>query len=93
MTVTHLDDVRVFAATVYWPDSDEVVQYPYHLGTDEDVARSVVVDVWRWRPDRGRKESIALWHEGRVVDYYDGEKWSSDLTADQSAEDVEYGGP
>lgn len=71
-------DPKIHTASVYWPDSDTLEQYPYHLGTDEVVARTMCAGLWRWYPDRGRKESIALWYAGRVVAYYDGQSWSDD---------------
>jgi len=81
-------EMPVYTATVYWPDRDEVVQYPFHLGTDEAHARYIAPTLWGWRPEMGRKESIALWFAGRTVDYWDGSSWSSDMTADLGPDDI-----
>ena len=86
--VVTVEGMPAFTATIYWPDRDELVQYPYHLGTIESVARDCVPDLWKWRPDWGRKESIALWHEGRVVDYWDGSSWSSDMTVELGPNEI-----
>ena len=66
------------------PVNRPVWLYPYHLGTDERVAREFILEIWRRfydRPDDHRVSqglyTIALMSEGKVLDCYDGRDWIS----------------
>lgn len=49
-----------------------------HLGTDEKIARSFVVERFHGRNYAGMAtRTIALWFDGKMIDVYDGQ-WSSD---------------
>ena len=82
-------EMKVYTATAFFPDvvaeagevAGRLLQYPYHFGTREHVARDCAEGIWQWKESElGRKESVALWHGGRVVDYYHGPEfgWASD---------------
>lgn len=86
-------EMKVYTATAFFPEAPvertaeegevvgRVLQYPYHLGTEERTARDCAEGIWQWREaELGRKEFIALWFGGRIVDYYHGPEfgWVSD---------------
>lgn len=54
--------------------------HPFHLGTDEKVARSLCEELYHLRkPKQGTViKTVALLRDRRFVDCYDW-KWSSDL--------------
>ena len=66
------------------PVDGETFKYGYHLGTDERVARFEVEGMFvrrTWWIGQGygnvEVKTIGLWHDGKLVDVYDG-SWNSD---------------
>jgi hypothetical protein len=69
-------------------------QAPYHVGTDERIARQCAEETFqnrKWFADYGRVtiRTVALMRDGRVFDVFDGD-WMSDLyEADMIAMQIE----
>lgn len=61
------------------PVEGKTYQYGFHLGTDIDLARSLIEEKFNaanTHPNGSRVRTMALWQGGRIVDVYDGQ-WSS----------------
>lgn len=57
-------------------------QHGFHLGTDERLARQLVVERYHGRVAAGMPTvTIALMRDGRMVDCWIGDKWQSDVEA------------
>jgi hypothetical protein len=55
-------------------------QHPYHLGTNESVARICVEDCFHARLKHVMPTlTIALMRDGKVFDVYYGRQWNSDI--------------
>ena len=61
--------------------------YPYHLGTDERLARELIKEIWtRFYDQPGDHRvsqglyTIALMRSGIVSDVWDGRDWANELT-------------
>jgi hypothetical protein len=56
-----------------------VYRHPYHLGTDEAVARRVAEYLFERceARDGGRMRTVALKHDGHIVDVLDRAGWNS----------------
>jgi len=55
------------------PTNAPVYQHPYHLGTIENIARTIAVDYFKANPNT---KTVALMRDGHVEDVFDGQ-WSS----------------
>lgn len=60
------------------PVGGSAFQHPYHLGTDERIAREFAEEIFRNRVETGRPTvTVALIRDRRIVDVFDG-SWDSD---------------
>ena len=77
---------KTFTASVETVEGQSF-QYPWHLGTQEPMARSCVEEVFARRL-RAKVPvlTIALKFDGKIVDVFDGKDWSSDVLERAQAE-------
>jgi hypothetical protein len=62
-------------------------QHPWHLGTQEPMARRCVEDIYRGRVmSHNPVLTIALKFDGKIVDVFDGKEWQSDALDRAQAE-------
>lgn len=62
--------------------NDTTRLYPFHLGTDERIARECVVDIFKGRKYDAPIRTVALMDaDQKIVDVYDGE-WASEEVDD-----------
>ena len=55
-------------------------QYGFHLGTHEDMARSIAREKFRARVRAGLPTvTIALMLGGKIVDVFHGDRWQSEM--------------
>jgi hypothetical protein len=59
------------------PTGKPSVQYGFHLGTDERVARQIAEEIFHKRVTYGPICTVALIRDRKIVDVYDG-AWSSE---------------
>lgn len=61
----------------------------YHLGTDERLARSIVEERFHGRVKFGLPTvTIALMRDRKVVDVFDGSRWSSELVEEAFSDEL-----
>lgn len=59
-------------------------QHPFHLGTDERLARQIAVEKYNARVANGLPVvTVALMRDGRMVDCYVGDRWASEYTVEE----------
>lgn len=81
-----IDDPSVFVASIE-PLEGPSYLYGYHLGTIEKVARECVVDLYRYKvKDPKGCRTIGLKLDGKLVDVWDGQKWSSEIIEEAQEE-------
>ena len=58
------------------PTGKSAFQHPFHLGTNEVIARQIAVEMFHGRNQAGDYTcTVALIRDRKIVDFYDGE-WS-----------------
>jgi hypothetical protein len=79
-----------FAKTFYVSvETSEGVSYqhPYHFGTQEPLARSMIKEMYAFRVKYNIPVyTIALKFDGHIIDVFDGRDWNSEILDRASAE-------
>ena len=60
------------------PTGKPAVQYGFHLGTDERVARQLAEEIFHKNRTYGPICTVALMRDRKIADVYDG-RWSSEI--------------